>query len=310
MIYFLIVSLIIALLRGGSLLRLGELQIRHAYLIPLGLGLELFRFSPWAASFEPWIGYLYPTALAILLLAVVLNWELPGFKILGMGLFLNFLVITANGGYMPISTEAVRRAGLLDLAAALEAAGRYRQLIPMGEGTWFWFLGDIIVLGYPLPQFQVFSPGDILVAGGAFCFLQWAMLGPRWIPGFLEKPLARLPSLGQTSLIWGALPFLLGLLTGWLLIGWLLWPVEYYDTDPPDLRLGHKENYLSLVAESYSLNQDEGLARERLEGFSQEEIERLLSHLVERYEEAGDLVGAQRVRDLACGVGLPAFSSE
>lgn len=302
MSFFAIVSLIVAFLRGGSLLRLGQLHIRHAYLILLGLALQLFIFSPLGARWESWMGYLYLASLTLLLLAVALNRDLPGIGLLGLGLFLNLLVIAANGGLMPVSVQAARRARLFDMIATLQATGRHRHMVLMDEGTKFWFLGDTIVLGYPLPSAQVFSPGDILVALGAFIFLQWAMLGPNWLPHYLRegKPVAHLLSLGRISWVKGAAIFGLGLLLGWLIIGWLLWPVEYYDTDPPDLRRSHQEVYISLVADSFGLNGDVELAGERLQGFSDEEIRDIILTLLERE----DLAKSQRLRDLAQALAL------
>jgi hypothetical protein len=250
------------------------------------------------------MGYLYLASLSTLLLAVALNRDLPGMTLLGLGLSLNLLVIAANGGLMPLSVEAARRAGLFDVITALETIGRYRHVTLMDEGTRLWFLGDTIVLAYPLPSAQVFSPGDILVALGAFIFLQWAMLGPNWLPHYLQegKPIAYLLSLGQISWAKGAAIFGLGLLLGWLIIGWVLWPVEYYDTDPPDLRRSHQEAYISLVADSFGLNGDVQLARERLRGFSDEEIREIILTLLERQGE--DLAKSQRLRDLAQALAL------
>jgi len=304
MSFFIIVSLIVALLRGGSLLRLGQLHVRHAYLILLGLALQLFIFSPLGAHWESWMGYLYLVSLALLLLAVALNRDLPGIRHLGFGLFSNLLVIAANGGLMPISIEAARRAGLFDVISALQTTGRHRHVALMGEGTKLWFLGDTIVLGYPLPSAKVFSPGDILVALGAFIFLQWAMLGPNWLPHCLQegRPVAYLLSLGQISWLKGAAIFGLGLLLGWLIIGWVLWPVEYYDTDPPDLLRSHQEAYISLVADSFGLNGDLQLARERLQDFSDEEIGDIILTLLE--EQGEDLAKSQRLRDLAQALAL------
>jgi len=304
MSFFLIVSVIVALLRGGSILRLGQLHIRHAYLILIALALQLLVFSPLGVGWERWVGYLYLASLALLLLAVAFNRDLPGMSLLGLGLFLNFLVIAANGGLMPISVEAARRAGLFELVAALQTKGRHSNVALMDEETKLRFLGDTIVLGYPLPSARVFSPGDILVVLGAFIFLQWAMLGPNWLPHYLQegKPVARFLSLGHFSWLRGATIFGLGLLLGWLIIGWVLWPVEYYDTDPPDLRRSQKEVYISLVADSFGLNGDVQLARERLQGFDDEEIQAIISTLLERQGE--DLATSQRLRHLAQALGL------
>lgn len=304
MSFFLIVSLIVALLRGGSLPRLGQLHIRHGYLILLGLALQLVAFSGWEPLDAPWSNYLYLASLVLLLLAVGLNRHLSGIKILGLGLLSNLLVIAANGGLMPISVEAVRRVGRFDVIAALQTTGHNRHVALMNEGTKLRFLGDTIVLGYPLPSAQVFSPGDILVALGAFIFLQWAMLGPNWLPHYLQegKPVAYLLSLDRISWLKGAAIFGLGLLLGWLIIGWVLWPVEYYNTDPPDLRRSHQEAYISLVADSFGLNGNVQLARERLQDFDDEEIRALILTLLERQGE--DLATSQRLRDLAQALAL------
>jgi hypothetical protein len=105
--------------------------------------------------------------------------------------------------------------------------------------------------------------------------------------------------IGRANLIKGVVIFLVGLAIGWLAIGWGLWPVQYYDTDPQDLRLSHKEAWILMVADSYSLNQDDEAAQERLQGFEESEVGEIISSLIARAEEEGDLPAAQRLRDLA-----------
>lgn len=118
--------------------------------------------------------------------------------------------------------------------------------------------------------------------------------------------------IGRATLIKGVVIFLVGLAIGWLAIGWGLWPVQYYDTDPQDLRRSHKEAWILMVAESYSLNEDDKAAQERLQGFEKSEMGEIISSLIDRAEEEGDLPAAQRVRDLAgaAGVTLPGAPSE
>ncbi|MCJ7668329.1 MAG: hypothetical protein MUP04_08645 [Anaerolineae bacterium] len=110
--------------------------------------------------------------------------------------------------------------------------------------------------------------------------------------------------IGRANLIKGVVIFLVGLAIGWLAIGWGLWPVQYYDTDPQDLRLSHKEAWILMVADSYNLNQDDEAARERLRGFEEGEVGEIISSLIARAEEDGDLPTAQRLRDLAGAVGV------
>ena len=49
-----------------------------------------------------------------------------------------------------------------------------------------------------------------------------------------------------------------------LLFGWQVWPVQWYDTDPSDLRAEHQEDYILMIADSLAVNGDGDLARKRL----------------------------------------------
>jgi hypothetical protein len=108
-----------------------------------------------------------------------------GVWLLGLGLVLNLLVITLNGGLMPISPEMVE---ILHpnykQFVSWEVGGRVGAskniMLPPAE-TRLWFLSDRFLL--PLPKRGVvypvaFSLGDIFIAVGAF-WLLWAMGGPR-----------------------------------------------------------------------------------------------------------------------------------
>jgi hypothetical protein len=61
----------------------------------------------------------------MLLVAVVIaNWRLPGVFIIGLGLLLNLAPKVANDGFMPVTAEALDRAGLAHLAVSQEAGAR------------------------------------------------------------------------------------------------------------------------------------------------------------------------------------------
>jgi hypothetical protein len=49
-----------------------------------------------------------------------------------------------------------------------------------------------------------------------------------------------------------------------MLYGWVLSPVEYVDTAPNSLRIDYKTDYVLMVAEAYSLDQDVSLAARRV----------------------------------------------
>ena len=113
----------------------------------------------------------------LLLLAVGLNLSLSGMKVLGLGLLLNFLVIAANGGYMPIAPDNLVRAGMADLAEVLRAKGHVAKSTVLTSETRLPFLTDIFLLPTWLPVNYVFSIGDVLIGIGAFILVLQAMQG-------------------------------------------------------------------------------------------------------------------------------------
>ena len=98
-------------------------------------------------------------------------------KVLGLGLALNFLVIAANGGYMPVPPENLVKAGMLHEAEMLQARGHFSNLTVLTEETRFPFLADIFVIPPYLPFRNVFSIGDVIIGIGAFILVLRAMQG-------------------------------------------------------------------------------------------------------------------------------------
>jgi len=79
----------------------------------------------------------------------------------------------------------------------------------------------------------------------------------------------------------------LGLGVGFL-IGWGIWPVEFYDTDPVDLKEEHKEEYIILASAAYALNGDLDQAKDRLAKLEEEDIAQVVADLAQRYLERGE----------------------
>jgi hypothetical protein len=92
---------------------------------------------------------------------------------LGLGLTLNLLVISLNGGLMPISPEMVGRFELRpDSWEIGSRLGSGKDIVlPIAE-TRLWILSDRFFL--PMPSWAAypvaFSLGDVLIAIGAFWF--------------------------------------------------------------------------------------------------------------------------------------------
>jgi hypothetical protein len=80
---------------------------------------------------------------------------------------------------------------------------------------------------------------------------------------------------------------ILGLGLGFL-IGWGLWPVQYYDTDPVDLKDEHKREYILLVSASYAMTGDLDQARARLAKLEEPDVAQVVAGLADEYVERGE----------------------
>ncbi|MDQ1301518.1 MAG: hypothetical protein QG637_1440 [Chloroflexota bacterium] len=100
--------------------------------------------------------------------------------------------------------------------------------------------------------------------------------------------------------------FLIGLLIGWWAIGWWLWPVQWTNALPADLRAGERDQYLAMVAESFAASRNADLAKDRLKSWA---VEDLATHLANLQTRAGagtpQAAQAQALADLV-GAGKPA----
>lgn len=174
-------ALVIGLIRGGSLRRMADLPLRWGWVAVLALALQLFLvYRPTGSQGGPLNPRSWLLTLSYLLLFFVVwgNRSLSGMVVVGMGLVLNFVVIMANGGFMPITPEALKRAGHANLAPTLESGALVKgtkDIVLTREETRLWILSDIFVLPSPLPLASAFGLGDLFIALGVFVLLQDAM---------------------------------------------------------------------------------------------------------------------------------------
>ena len=177
----LIVSLIVGLvggrLAGGDILNLGSVRLRLVGLLFLGL---LFRY---ATQFAIEIGIspvdalrlpLFGGGFVLLLIGLWVNREQPGFPLAFVGVLLNAVAITTNGGYMPVWAPSVDAAGL----KVAEVGTAFHKIVGPAVGggvpgdflTQAGPLGDIIPIPIPLLQ-NVVSIGDLFMSAGLGFFL-------------------------------------------------------------------------------------------------------------------------------------------
>ena len=76
-----------------------------------------------------------------------------------------------------------------------------------------------------------------------------------------------------------------------LILGWLVWPVSYYDTDYYDLRADFRDDFVVMVGALNALQQDVGTSRQLLTLLSDpstpQSIERIVVDVTERYIARG-----------------------
>jgi hypothetical protein len=120
--------------------------------------------------------YIHFLVYLLLFIGLWYNRDSKYFRIIALGVFLNFIVIFANGGRMPVSIEALKAAGLTHLIGPLvEDKITTHQVLT--SSTRLKFLADVLVLPKPYPLPKAFSVGDLLMAVGMFWLITDAMLG-------------------------------------------------------------------------------------------------------------------------------------
>lgn len=172
------------LILGGRIERLVHVKLRHTWIAPLAFGAQWWSIFWPLSRDERLAGAQAAMMLLSLLLATGFLWlnrAQPGFKLLAVGMALNLAVMAANGGYMPITLQAMERSGDIHLVESTEPGSRIQNtknvLLPKDE-TRLWILSDIFVVPLPPPFRGVFSPGDAIIALGAIWFLRTYLFHP------------------------------------------------------------------------------------------------------------------------------------
>jgi hypothetical protein len=175
----LFLAMTIAVLRGGRLANLGDIQLRLWWLLPLGFLLQIATaWLPDSASWSASVGLaMILASFAPLLLLVILNRGRTGMWLAGVGVLMNFSVIVLNGG-MPVLAGAAEAAGGFQ-GSVLSVAQSYKHVM-MDASTRLSFLADVIPVRM-FNQGQVVSIGDVFLAVGLGRFLESELRRPvRW----------------------------------------------------------------------------------------------------------------------------------
>jgi hypothetical protein len=169
-LYAIVAGLAIGLVTGGSPSRLADLRFRWAPLIALGMAGQLLLFStPVGGALGDAAPAAYVASNVIVLVAVWRNLAIPGLPLVLIGGAANLITIVANGGYMPVSPEAVAAMGRLPK----EGYSNSRLV----DGVVLGPLTDIFAMPTWIPLANVFSIGDALIGIGAAIAVVAAMHG-------------------------------------------------------------------------------------------------------------------------------------
>jgi hypothetical protein len=178
------ISFLIALLRGGHLLNLISLPLRWPAAPIVVVAVQaIVIFNPQPQSPKWGFVNLHVALLVLsylfLSLVIWINRRIPGMVLLEIGLLLNLAVMLANGGYMPITPDAMASIGNGGQVEMIEPGTRdpaSKDIVLLREQTRLWILSDIFVLAKPFPLPTAFSLGDVLIAWGLFQVVQHALL--------------------------------------------------------------------------------------------------------------------------------------
>lgn len=162
------IAFLAAILAGGRLRNLEHIHFRYIWLVILAFLLQ-FGLDAAAVRGQAWVGetgiYIHLFSYLLLFLAIYLNWSITGMKIIGFGILVNFLVIAANHGIMPVRGDLLP----VEMQSAL-AAGKSGTHGLIEIKTRLKYLADIIYL--PLPYQKILlSFGDIVIDIGVFLLI-------------------------------------------------------------------------------------------------------------------------------------------
>ena len=169
-----IISILLVILRKGSLKKLKDVNIKGWYILFISAGVQvLISLSVKYNILEDFVfknfKYLIILSYLFMIITILLNIEKKYMKLFLIGILLNLIVIIANNGKMPVSINGFK--GIRD-----ETILPYREFdikhMGINKNTKFKYLADIILIPKPYPLPKIISIGDIFLMSGIFMFFQ------------------------------------------------------------------------------------------------------------------------------------------
>lgn len=161
LIAFALLCLLSVPLTGGRVSRLASIRVRGAWVPVVALAIQVIITVVIRDGSEEMHKAVHIATYVLIGVFLWCNRRLPGVKVIGLGAFLNALVITVNGGQMAASRTAEHLAGL-------HVESGFENSAPLAHPHLLWF-GDVIPWPGPLPN--VLSIGDLLIYLGTLILL-------------------------------------------------------------------------------------------------------------------------------------------
>jgi hypothetical protein len=155
------VAILVGYLAGGRLGNLANVRFRWPVSGLAGIALQ---FAPVAGTDGT---LLLVGSFLFLFVAAGVNRRLPGFTLILVGLWLNFVVIAINEG-MPVTRHALAASGQANTLSELRSGADTKHHLASDQDALV-FLGDAIPI--PPPVRQAVSLGDLLAYAGAMWFV-------------------------------------------------------------------------------------------------------------------------------------------
>jgi hypothetical protein len=158
------VGVLLATVLGGRPSKLLDVPFRLAWTVFAALLVQLVLFLDLGITYpKPLLDVLHLGTYALLAAFALANLRVVPLVPAFVGMALNAIAITANGGVMPVAPRAAEAAGIADVLTSRHNVS--------SETHRLWFLGDVFALPPSFPLANVFSIGDILIAVGMIGFV-------------------------------------------------------------------------------------------------------------------------------------------
>jgi hypothetical protein len=182
-----LVCLLSVPLTGGRLSRLASIRVRGTWVPVVALGVQVIITTILPQGSPGLHKAAHLATYALIGVFLWCNRRLPGVAVIGLGAFLNALVITVNGGQMVASRTAERLAGL-------HLSPGFENSAPLAHPHLLW-LGDVIPWPGPFPN--VLSVGDCVIYAGALILLHRVCRGAGEPSGAQRRLVEPLEQLGD-----------------------------------------------------------------------------------------------------------------